>query len=186
MLIVYLSFWLCFIILFECGYLHLILSVPGQICASEPKLVENIEDRFSHVGSQMSVGMRKPDFCICENKDADQLRAKREADQRLCFRYCTIPLLPKYEISSLLPSSMAVQSGLCRTWSETPKNGFITTRLIYCVLSGNSEVQHLLFLHKLQFNAIQIHLQRSFNGLSRTGIDLCISISLLFLILRGF
>ena len=39
--------------------------------------------------------MRKPDFCICENKDADQLRGNRKADQRLCFRYIdsTIPLL---------------------------------------------------------------------------------------------
>ena len=47
--------------------------------------------------------MRKPDFCICENKDADQLRGNREADQRLCFRYTdsTIPLLPKYEIAIL-------------------------------------------------------------------------------------
>ena len=46
---------------------------------------------------------RKPDFCICENKDADQLRGNRQADQRLCFRYMdsTIPLLPKSEISSL-------------------------------------------------------------------------------------
>ena len=33
--------------------------------------------------------MRKPDFCICENKDAGQLRGNREADQRLCFRYST-------------------------------------------------------------------------------------------------
>ena len=41
--------------------------------------------------------MRKPAFCICENKDADQLRGNREADQRLCFRHIasTIPLLPK-------------------------------------------------------------------------------------------
>ena len=47
--------------------------------------------------------MRKPAFCICENKDADHLRGDREADQRLCFRYIasTIPLLPKYKISSL-------------------------------------------------------------------------------------
>ena len=39
--------------------------------------------------------MRKSDFCICENKDADQLRGNRLADQRLCFRYTdsTIPLL---------------------------------------------------------------------------------------------
>ena len=27
--------------------------------------------------------MRKPAFCICENKDPDQLRGNREADQRL-------------------------------------------------------------------------------------------------------
>ena len=41
--------------------------------------------------------MRKPAFCICENKEADQLRGSREADQRLCFRYLdsTIPLLFK-------------------------------------------------------------------------------------------
>ena len=47
--------------------------------------------------------MRKPDFCICENKDADQLRGNRQADQRLCFRYTdsTVPLLSKSEISSL-------------------------------------------------------------------------------------
>ena len=76
--------------------------------------------------------VRKPAFCICKNKDADQLRGNREADQRVCFRYTdsTIPLLPKYEILSLLPSSVAVQPGLCRTWSETPKTGFLTTRLI--------------------------------------------------------
>ena len=51
----------------------------------------------------MSRVMRKPTFCICENKDADQLRGNREADQRLCFRYInsTIPLLSKSEISSL-------------------------------------------------------------------------------------
>ena len=50
----------------------------------------------------LSLVMRKPAFCICENKDADQLRGNREADQRLCFRYTdsTIPLLPKDEISS--------------------------------------------------------------------------------------
>ena len=47
----------------------------------------------------------KPAFFICENKDADQLRGNREADQLLCFCYLdsTIPLLPKSEISSLYP-----------------------------------------------------------------------------------
>ena len=53
--------------------------------------------------NHMSLVMGKPAFCICENKDADQLRGNREADQRLCFRYTdsTIPLLPISEISSI-------------------------------------------------------------------------------------
>ena len=46
--------------------------------------------------------MRKPDFCKCENKGADQLCGNRAADQHLCFRYIdsTIPLLTKSKISS--------------------------------------------------------------------------------------
>ena len=64
--------------------------------------------------------MRKPVFWICETKGAD-----RAADQRLSFRYLdsTIPLL-KYEISCLLPCSVAAQPGLCRTWSENPEGRF--------------------------------------------------------------
>ena len=75
--------------------------------------------------------MKKPAFCICENKDADQLRSDCAADQRLCFHYMdsTVPLLSKFEISSLNPSSVGLQPGLCHTWLETPKPGFLTTRL---------------------------------------------------------
>ena len=40
-------------------------------------------------------------FCICENKDADQLRGNLKSDQRV--RFCntdsTIPLLPKFQAS---------------------------------------------------------------------------------------
>ena len=59
-------------------------------------LQKGMSNKFSRV-------LRKPTFCICENKDADQLRGNREADQRLCFRYIdsTIPLPSKSEISSL-------------------------------------------------------------------------------------
>ena len=60
-----------------------------------------IADRLSTLVSmatessyKMSRIVRKPAFCICENKDADR---------RLCFcyMYSAIPLLPKSEISSL-------------------------------------------------------------------------------------
>ena len=54
--------------------------------------------------TQMSCLMGKPTICIGENKEADQLRGNREADQRLCFRYSdsTIPPLlnPKFQASS--------------------------------------------------------------------------------------
>ena len=55
--------------------------------------------------NKMSLVMRKPAFCICENKDADQLRSNREADQRLCFHYIKLfhyLLNPKFQTSSHL------------------------------------------------------------------------------------
>ena len=57
---------------------------------------------------------KKMDFCLCENKDADQLCSNCTADQCLCIRYVnsTFPLLQKSEISSLKPVSVTVQSGL--------------------------------------------------------------------------
>ena len=86
--------------------------------------------------------MRNPHFCICKNKDADQLCGNPAAHQCFCFRYIdgTIPLLLKSKISSLYPSSIsvAVQPGLCQTWSETLKTGFLTMRLIYLYLLQTS------------------------------------------------
>ena len=92
--------------------------------------------QFLYQRLHLSLVMRKPTFCICENKDADQLRG----NQRLCFRYIdsTIPLLSKYEISSLYPSSVAVHPGLCRTRSKTLKTGFLTTRLTYIQKWGSN------------------------------------------------
>ena len=79
--------------------------------------------------------MRKPTICICENKDADQLRDNREADQPLSFRYTdsTLPLLLKSEISSFKPASLTTQPNLCQTCSETtllvfPRDGSYVDR----------------------------------------------------------
>ena len=92
--------------------------------------------------------MRKPTFCICENKDADQLRGNREADQRLCFRYIdsTIPL-SKSEISSQYPSSVTAQPGLCRTRSET--------RMLVFSRRGSSNLLYKFLL----FSANTLYLQ---------------------------
>ena len=72
-----------------------------------------VKSRFSHdvahlyssriLKVHLSRVVRKPAYFLCKNKDADQLPSNREADQCLCFNYIdsTVPLLPKYEISSL-------------------------------------------------------------------------------------
>ena len=64
-------------------------DIPENFEYSYPH--SNIRITFTHgkcsILHQMSHVMRKPDFCICENKDADQLCGNRTADQRLCFRY---------------------------------------------------------------------------------------------------
>ena len=78
------------------------MDVSGDFLGALYSLKHNLN--MHDMQNDLSRVVRKPAFYICENKDADQLRGiNREADQRLCFRYVdsTIPLLPKYEISSL-------------------------------------------------------------------------------------
>ena len=76
--------------------------------------------------------MRKPTFCICEKKDADQLRGNREADQRLCFHYKdnTIPYFLKQNFKPL-----AIFCS-CTAWFVSDQVGnqnvcFLTMRLNY-------------------------------------------------------
>ena len=93
----------------------LVNSIPSSLhflSALDQLLYYTWKKKVKYVSSQEKLSriVRKPAFCICENKDADQLRGNREADQCLCFRYTdsTIPLLSKSEISSIYPSSVAV------------------------------------------------------------------------------
>ena len=88
------------------------ISVEKQHSSSTDKLNALCVGSFAGeliVHTYLSHVVRKQAFCICENKDTDQLRGyiqlrgNREADQCICFRYTdtTIPLLPLYEMSSL-------------------------------------------------------------------------------------
>ena len=79
----------------------------------------------------MSLVMRKPAFCICENKDADQPRGNREADQRLFFATQIVQSLyflnTKFKVFNYL---LWLHSPVCaRPGQKTPKTGFLTTRL---------------------------------------------------------
>ena len=65
--------------------------------------------------------MRKPAFAYAKTKRQISCALTAQLISALCFCYIdsTNPLFPNSEISSLLPSSMAVQPGLCRTCSKT-------------------------------------------------------------------
>ena len=64
--------------------------------------------KFKQKRSQMSLVVRKPDFCICENKDADQLRGNCEADHAFVFAIRMVQFLfylnTKFQASSHLLS----------------------------------------------------------------------------------
>ena len=92
--------------------------------------------------------MRKPAFCICENKDADQLRGNREADQRLCFRYTdtTIPLLPKpVQASSHL---LLLYSPVCVGPGRKPRRPVFSQRGSFLY----DKVYGLIFVSVLRFS----------------------------------
>ena len=76
--------------------------------------------------------MRKPDFGLCKNKGADQLRSNCEADQHLCF-CCTDTTIPPLLIHKLLRSEN-VKDCWCQTWSEMRKTGFLVSWLIYAMI----------------------------------------------------
>ena len=83
---------------------------------------------------QMSRIMRKPTFGICENKDADQLRSNREADQRLCFRSCNPFTVQSNNFTFLIQNFKPLAICSCTAWfvSDQVGNqnvGFLMTRL---------------------------------------------------------
>ena len=105
--------------------------------------------------------MKKPVFCICENKGTDQLRGNHAADQRLCFPYIDIVQFvyrqrPKFKASShllWLYSLVGVRPG-----PNTPTTGFLMTRLNFeytanlfvcliccCMSTVNSKARVFLF-----------------------------------------
>ena len=103
-----------------------------SIVFSSEKVNSNTKAYYNH----MSLVMRKQGFCICENKDADQLRGNREADQHLCFATRVVKSLfflnAKLQACSQ-PSSVIVQPSLCQNCSESLKTGFLVSRIIFCI-----------------------------------------------------
>ena len=95
----------------------------------------------------------KPDFCICENKGADQLRGNHAVDQRLYFRYIdTISLFflnQKYQTSSHL---LRVYSPVCFGPDRKPGKQVFT-------LYGSFRYTYILFVHQNHHLRPHVHLK---------------------------
>ena len=76
------------------------------------------------------------------NKGADQPAHPRSLINTFVVRCLDsiIPLVSISAVSSLHKASVAAQAGLCLTWSQTPKTGFLMTWLI-CPLGFGKQVR---------------------------------------------
>ena len=92
--------------------------------------------------------MSKSAFCICENKDADQLCSNCTTDQRLCFA-TQIVLFRYFLIQNFQPLAICAGTALlCRTWSETAKTGFLALWLVFFPIHFSfNQVHH--FMHRI-------------------------------------
>ena len=82
----------------------------------------------------MAENVRQP----CHEKTCFlHMRKQRRRSAALFSLHSSIPLPLKSDIPSLEPSCEVVQPGLCRTWSETLKTGFLMKWFI-CPLKATS------------------------------------------------
>ena len=81
------------------------------------------------VRAHMSHVMRKPVCAIFERQRRRSACSSVQSDlyHFFCCLDSIIPLISISEISSLYLASVAAQAGLCLTWSQTPKTGFLVT-----------------------------------------------------------
>ena len=79
-----------------------ILQHPLHMAAELPEDIVKRQVLYSRSATYFEPYMKKPAFCICENKDTDRLQGNRAADQCLCFHYTgrNVTLVPKSKISS--------------------------------------------------------------------------------------
>ena len=95
--------------------------------------------------------MRKPAFCICENKNADQLRGNRKADHALVFATWIVQFLfylnPKFQASSHL---LCLYSPVCMRAGRKPRRPVFSQR--GSNISGNDYVTSLPLQMAIYFN----------------------------------
>ena len=107
------------------------------------KELQNTRIHMSHV-------MRKEDFCLCENKGADQLRSNCDADHTFVFATRIVQFLrlfflnPKFQASSLL---LRLYRPICVRPGLNPRRLVFSHRGSYRCVNFQIVIIHTLFLH---------------------------------------
>ena len=105
----------------------------------------------THFLYHTSCVMRKPEFCLCENKGADQLCSNCTADQHLCFGYTdSISLFllnPKYQVFSHL---LQLYRSVCVGPGLTPQRLFFLCHFSNTVFSS-AHIKYV-FVNTVNFN----------------------------------
>ena len=109
---------------------------------------------------EMRLATRKPPFCICDNKDADQLRGNRKADQRLCFRYTDSQIPPKFQASRHF---LWLYSRVCVEPGRKPQRPVFSRRGSNCAIFDHSLVK--IVLYELQFHGHHSYFRKYFQML---------------------
>ena len=97
--------------------------------------------------------MTKPAFAICKQQSRSSVHpcSLISAIVVSCLD-SILPLVSISELSSLYLASLAAQTGLCLTWSQTPKTGFLVTRLIRNKINISA---HSRFTEKIPTNFLK-------------------------------
>ena len=72
---------------------------------------------------------RREKICVCHRRTTKTHPRSLISIFVIRCLYSIIPLVSIGEISSLYLASVAAQTGLSLSWSQTPKTGFLVTRL---------------------------------------------------------
>ena len=97
----------------------------GPIC----RLIWVFVGRIFHSVSIWATSWENLFMPYANNKGSDQ--PMHLCSQHLCYLLPVISLVSKLVISSLYLASVDVQAGLSLIWLQTPKTGFLVTRLIW-------------------------------------------------------
>ena len=103
---------------------------PETVLFAPSKSVLSKMDKSTLISLFEPCHEKKKDFCLCQNKGADQLCSNCTADQRLCFHYAD-STIPPLLVAKILAFFCDYTGQFVSDLVGNPEACFLTSRLIY-------------------------------------------------------